>query len=120
MAAHDRQHRSRSLDRSPDRAAADRVIGRAIGRAAVPPESRSSPGEAPLASGAVSALYGSRPGVPGPTPGAAAEPARTARTVPPDENTTLGLAAASNVPTIPEPVASPRQRARQTAARRYS
>ena len=41
------------------------------------------------------------------------------RATPPDESTTLGLASASNVPAMPEPVDSPRQRARQTASRRY-
>jgi hypothetical protein len=41
------------------------------------------------------------------------------RATPPDESTTLGLASASNVPAMPEPVDSPRQRARQTATRRY-
>ena len=41
------------------------------------------------------------------------------RATPPEESTTLGLASASNVPAMPESVDSPRQRARQTAARRY-
>jgi hypothetical protein len=50
--------------------------------------------------------------------GRAAVPAAL-RAVPPDENTTLGLVPASNVPVMPEPVDSPRQRARQSAARRY-
>jgi hypothetical protein len=41
--------------------------------------------------------------------------------VPPpgDERTTLGLAHAANLPTMPEAVDSPRQRASQSAARRY-
>jgi hypothetical protein len=41
------------------------------------------------------------------------------RAVPPDENTTLGLAHATNVAPVAEPVDSPRQRARQSATRRY-
>jgi hypothetical protein len=41
------------------------------------------------------------------------------RAVPPDENTTLGLAHATNVAPVAEPADSPRQRARQSAARRY-
>jgi hypothetical protein len=41
------------------------------------------------------------------------------RATPPDEITTLGVASAANAPAMSEPVDSPRQRARQTAARRY-
>ncbi|HEU5111130.1 MAG TPA: hypothetical protein VFT95_21525 [Micromonosporaceae bacterium] len=92
-----------------------------MGRASVRPELRATPvsGNAlPVAGNALpTGVPGARhadPGVPG-----AAPAARAARIVPPDENTTLGLATTSNAPSIPEPADSPRQRARQSAARRY-